>query len=192
MRISVDVDGGLLNSEKFQFEKGKEYFKKDPINKKGYDIYEIFEVSQLEDLMFWRKYLKDYTYNIDSNKDASEVTKKLKDNGNEIYIITARANKMWRYGFTVRKMKKAVIGWLKKENIYYDKLIFSKEDKEKFIRENKIDIMIEDRPRNIIALSKIIPVICYVSNYNEHIKGNNIFKANNWNEVYNIIEKFDK
>ena len=57
---------------------------------KGYEITEIFDVSNELDSQLWNEYLYGYVTKKPSRKFASEVIKKLKDDGNEIYIITAR------------------------------------------------------------------------------------------------------
>ena len=56
-------------------------------------------------------------------------------------------------------MKKTVKEWLAKNEIEYDYIIFSKEDKSKNIIENDIDVMIEDSPNNVKKLSKLTKII---------------------------------
>ena len=68
-------------------------------------------------------------------------------------------------------MRDTVKGWLRKNNIEYDKIIFSGEDKSKHIIENKIDIMIEDSPNNLKQLSKLTKMICMDWNYNKEVDG---------------------
>ena len=55
-----------------------------------YDIEEIFNVDEKAEDEFWEKYLYEYAKNEPARKFASEVINKLKDEGKEIYIITAR------------------------------------------------------------------------------------------------------
>lgn len=47
--------------------------------------------------------------------------------------------------------------------------------------------MVEDSPRNIIELSKIVPVICYNAEYNRNCNGNNITRCYSWYDIYRII-----
>ena len=86
-------------------------------------------------------------------------------------------------------MAKIVKKWLKKYNIYYDKLVFSNKDKVDYIIGNKIDVMIEDTPRNIDSISRVIPVICYNAGYNEVCIGENIYRAYSWYDVYRIVRE---
>lgn len=109
---------------------------------------------------FGSKAIYDYV-KIPPRDFACEVIKKLKEKGNTICIITNRTSDLSYCNITTEEMKKIVIKWLKENLIHYDELIFSNGDKTKFIIDNKIDVMIEDNPKNIKAISKIIPVICY-------------------------------
>ncbi|MNI80897.1 5' nucleotidase, deoxy (Pyrimidine), cytosolic type C protein (NT5C) [compost metagenome] len=84
-------------------------------------------------------------------------------------------------------MKNNVISWLKLNDIYYDKLIFSPEDKLDICINHNIDIMIEDSPNNINTLSTKIPVICFNANYNSKCKGDNILRCYSWYDIYNKI-----
>jgi len=187
MRIGIDIDGVLTDIEKFQIEYGSKYFykkNKKIINYKGNETTDIFNINLKEDDLFWNDAIKHYIKEPARNY-ASEVIKKLKKEGNEIYIITARtSNLTYTDDIDTKKMHKLVRKWLKKYNIYYDKLIFSKEDKLEICLENNIDIMIEDKPKNINDISKKIPVICYHANYNEQCSGINITRCYSWYDIY--------
>jgi uncharacterized HAD superfamily protein len=82
--------------------------------------------------------------------------------------------------------------WLGENNIAYDKVLFSKgsnENKSQEIIENKIDLMIEDNPNNINELSKLVPVICYNTEYNKQCNSDKIFRCYSWYDIYNKINK---
>ena len=53
-------------------------------------------------------------------------------------------------------MRKIVLEWLKENNIFYDNIIFSPEDKINICIENDIDLMIEDKVENINIISQKI------------------------------------
>jgi len=120
---------------------------------------------------------------------ACEVINKLKEDGNTICIITNRASDLSYCDISLDEMKRNVIQWLCENDIYYDKLIFSNGDKVKFVIDNKIDIMIDDNPINIRAISNVIPVICYNSNCNKLCEGNNIMRCYSWYDIYNTIKE---
>lgn len=189
MRIGIDIDGVLTDIEQWQLDVGGKFFSKfnkSVENKDGYEITEIFNVSDELDSQFWNEYLYDYVTKEPSRKYASEVIKKLKDDGNEIYIVTARylTNRDTDDG---KKMRKIVRNWLEEQNIYYDEIIFSPEDKKENCKKYNIDIMIEDKVDNINKISSIIPVICFHAGYNKECNGSNIYRAYNWYDIYNLI-----
>lgn len=186
MRIGIDIDGVLTDFEKWQLEVGSKFFikyNKNIIVPDGYDSDTVFNATKEMDSEFWRTYLYDYAKNEPARKFAGEVIDKLRNSGYEIYIITARylTNRDDDLG---KKMRNIVIDWLKGNDINYDKIIFSPEDKFEICRENNISIMIEDKVENINNISTIIPVICFNAAYNKVCKGENIFRAYTWYDVY--------
>ena len=189
MRIGIDIDGVLTDIEQWQLDCGGKFFSKlnkSVVNKDGYEITEIFNVSDELDSQFWNEYLYEYVTKEPSRKYASEVIKKLKDNGNEIYIITARylTDRNTEDG---QRMRQIVIDWLKQQNIIYDEIIFAPEDKLQICLENNIDVMIEDKVANIEKISTRLPVICFHAGYNKHCKNDNIYRAYTWYDISNLI-----
>lgn len=47
--------------------------------------------------------------------------------------------------------------------------------------------MIEDKAENIEALSKLMKVICFDAPYNRDCEGENISRAHDWGEVFELI-----
>ena len=186
MRIGIDIDGVLTDIEQWQIDCGIKYFNKEVVNPEAYEISEIFGVSDELDSKFWKEYLYDYVTKEPSRKYASEVIQKLKNEGNEIYIVTARylTDKDTDEG---KQMRKIVFNWLKDQKIYYDKIVFSPEDKLKTCLDNNIAIMIEDKVENINNVSTKIPVICFNAGYNKICSGKNVYRAYSWYDIYNLI-----
>lgn len=195
MRIGIDIDGVLTDIEQWQLDYGSkvvyEQYAKGIVKGNGYDIKEIFNVERNLDDDFWRKYLYDYATKEPARKFSDEVTNKLKEDGNEIYIITARflTDKDDENG---KKMRNIVTNWLKEYNIYYDKIIFSPEDKLDICLENGIDLMIEDKVDNINTISEKIPVICFDARYNQECKGKNIYRCYSWYDIYVKAKEIEK
>lgn len=188
MRIGIDIDGVLTDIEQWQIDVGGKFFSKynkSVVNVDGYELAQIFNVSDELDSLFWREYLFDYVKE-PARKFASEVIKRLKEEGNEIYIITARylTNKDTLEG---KEMRNIVINWLKEQDIYYDKIIFSEEEKLENCKKNNIDVIIEDKKENINDLAKVIPVLCFNAGYNKDCIGRNIYRVYNWYDIYNLI-----
>ena len=191
MRIGIDIDGVLTDLEQFQLDYGSKFAyekgKSKIINVNGYELNNIYDLTNEEYDEFWDKYFLEYAKNEKPRKYADEIIKKLKEDGHEIYIITARY-------FTENDKKRAnttiemtIIDWLKKNDINYDKIIFSPENKEDICKENQIDLMIEDAPYNVKNLSKIIPVLCFDAGYNKECSGENIIRCYSWYDIYSKI-----
>ncbi|MCL2382910.1 MAG: hypothetical protein FWC79_01770 [Oscillospiraceae bacterium] len=195
MRIGVDIDGVLTNREQFQLDYGAKYCLDNDIryeiNPKEYNVDGVFGFDSAQYEEFWNKYLEFYAMYEDARPFASEAIRKLKEDGHEIVIITAR----WRTereDESGEKMRDIVKGWLAESEIAYDNLIFSSEDKLDWCMSNGIDMMIEDEPKCIDSVSKGIPVICFNAKYNEKCEGENIFRCYSWYDVYNTIVEVSK
>lgn len=124
MKIGVDIDGVLTNiiqyfcdySSKYFFEK---YGKLD-INFDVYSLAEMFHVSEEEAIECYVRILENYAINEAARPFASEVIKKLKQENNEIYIISSRCINDW--GNLNGRMFNIVKEWLRNNDIIYDKL----------------------------------------------------------------------
>lgn len=190
MKIGIDLDGVLTDIEKFQIDDGSAFFIKERNkhleNAKGYTTSEIFEVVDEEEGAFWLK--ATYYFKEPPRKFASEVVNLLKKEGHEIYIITNRVADLTYSTIPKEQMKKIVEKWLKKHKIKFDKLVFSSGTKVKEIKENNIDIMIEDSPQKTLEISKHCKVFCYDARYNSQIKNNkNITRVFSWYDIYDKI-----
>ncbi len=196
MKIGIDIDGVITNIEQFVIDYISKYCVENNIEynigNSCYNYCKTFNISKEIEMDFWNEYLESYAINEKARPFASEVIKKLKEEGHEIYIITAR----WltnRDDDKGEKMRDIVRKWLFENNILYDELIFSKGDKErKFqeITENKIDLMIEDAPNNVKEISDIVPVICYNAEYNKDCIGDKIYRCYSWYDIYKKINSF--
>ena len=198
MRIGIDIDGVLTDVERWQLDYGSKFYyeryQKEIVNFEGYDTNQIFNVDDKLDEEFWREYFKEYSLNVEARKFANEVIDKLKQEGHQIYIITARGSFLSHSAdvMSVEENQQIVLNWLKNNHINYDKIIFSPEDKLDICKENNIDLMIEDKVDNINKISKIIPVICFHAGYNKDCKNSNIIRCYSWYDIYSKINKLAK
>lgn len=192
MRIGVDIDGVLNDVGLFELEYGSKFYiektDKHLTNSNGDGSYAIFNGTIEEDNKFWSQAIYQFI-KYPARDFAAEVLKKLKDKGHDIYIVTARTSDLSYCDITPIKMKKIVKRWLKKYHITYDKIIWTGKEKVTACLENQIDIMIDDSPRHIVALSKHIPVICYDTKYNQMCNGDNIIRCFSW---YDILDKISQ
>lgn len=193
MNIGIDIDGVLLDLERFAIDYGTKFCIEENLDIK-INIQEYWEGlkfnwTEEQENKFWNKYIIKYFKQYPPREFASEIIKKLKKEGNKIYIITARNEEGLppeEYG----KSQEITKTWLNENNIEYDKLIFAP-DSEKLEQclKNNVEIMIEDSPTNIKNISEKIPVIKYNCSYNENILGKNIITTYSWYQIYDIINK---
>ena len=141
---------------------------------------------------FWDMHWEDYAKTIKIRKNASSIIEKLRNDGNKIVIITARTydSQIIKGGVKRQKnMEKLIIKWLDKNNIKYDKIVFSNLNKLKDCIDNKIDIMIEDSASNIKKLENNMKILCFDAKYNRSYINNQMYRVYNWDDVYDIISK---
>ena len=191
MNIGIDIDGVLTDLEKFMIDYGTKFCLEEglEINIKQFDYSEAitFNCTQEQADRFWERYFTGYVINEPHRKFAPDVINKLREQGNKIYIITARDE----YGLSKEyygKIQQLTKEWLSKQNITYDRLIFAR-DEEKIVQclDNNIDVMIEDSPRNIKDISRKVKVIKYYCKYNEDVEGANIITAYSWWHIYDLV-----
>lgn len=196
MNIGIDIDGVLVDLEKFELTYGTKLCVENgwdiKINLERYLDTEKFNWTEEQENKFWNTYLEKYVTESKPREFAQEIIRKLKEENNKIYIITAR-NEEGLPPKSYGKMQELTKTWLDKNNIMYDKLIFASDD-EKINQciENDIDVMIEDSPKNILSISSKIPVIKYNCRYNDKITNENIINAYAWYHIYDIINNMEK
>lgn len=187
MRIGFDIDDVITDTSASM----KEYIVK-------YD--ENGELmANIEDIMrgdastpFIEKFFMNHFLEIAKNakvKDnAVRIIKKLFDNGNEIYLITARGEQ--------RKIFKGAealtLEYLKQNNICYTNIIFNAIDKAKLCIDNRIDLMIDDSIKHCEEIrNKNINSILFTSIVNKSIS-TTVTRVDNWLELEEKIEQFFK
>ena len=189
MRIGIDIDG-VLNSQynfcidygtKFCNELGK--YKLENIN--AMDTTDMFLWEEDIAHKFWNTYREDLVVKSPTKKYASEVINKLKNEGNLIYIITARKNNdEWFPDFLKEDVEGITKKWLKENKIYYDEITFDVKDKGKYCKNHNIDIMIEDDPNNLRKLIGNTNVIIFDYPYNRNIEFTDLTRAYSWYDIY--------
>ena len=184
MNIGIDIDGVMTDLSHFEITRGEKFFKRKVNNPKGYGICEKFNVDQKRADAFWKEYIEEYITTYPARDGVEIITHKLHEEGYKIIIITARK---YNPDYTFMKpdgMPEYVYAWLKNNNIYYDDIMFTKENKINECKISDLKLMVEDKPSNIRDIMKINPVIVFDALCNENIKGDNIYHAKTWNEVY--------
>ena len=187
MNIGIDIDGVIADIEPYVFECGaKLLYEKgrslENINKERYETYEIYGWDRHDEHEFWDRYMIEYYKNAPTRIYAAEIIRKLKEQGHNIYIITARGiSEKDIYSY----LKDITKEWLKENEIYYDELFFEK-DKKKIIQEYNIDLMIEDYAENIKKLENDCDILVFDCIYNKEITNHK--RVNSWYEILYLIE----
>lgn len=190
MRIGIDIDDTMTNIKDKLTTAAIQYAKS--LNKNvdnlNYDIVDIYNNGNIYQKLFDFNYeelkyflgtiQEEITNNAEPRENCSEVIKKLHNEGNEIYIITARDKEFHKDPYSQSKE------WLEKNSIYYDKLIVNARNKGNACLENDIDIFIDDSISNCLNVSSLgIDTITIGNNDNKIVKC-----FDDWNDIYNYIK----
>ena len=81
--------------------------------------------------------------------------------------------------------------WLEENNVEYDEIFLNAEDKLKLVKENNIDIFIDDSFTNCkkIAHNSNAKVYIMNSKVNESLDDEKIERVFSWPEIYHLIGK---
>ena len=120
--------------------------------------------------------------------NADKTIQKLKEEGNTIHFITARLMNIKNCD-TEAITKKSLNDF----NIPYDSLNLHISDKLTFCKEHGIDLLIEDSYETCRELADNgIKSILMTTKMNSDIEDKEIVRVNNWDEIYEEIEKYKK
>lgn len=186
MRIGIDIDGVLTNDDDYILDTTIKYCYEN--NLKLYDDpykYEYRKFDWNDEILneYRAQYFWKYVDEEPARKFASEVIKKLKEEGHEIYIITGRYKSV-EDSETGNIMRNKIKNWLQNNNIVYDELVFTTAPKIPDIKSRKIDVMIEDSPKTIPVISEITHVLCYDTRYNRDLQCDNMTRVFSWYDIY--------
>lgn len=187
MKIGIDIDNVISNFNEKLF---LEYIKHDKdlrntgiINENAEYIRKgMFDWNDEEENSFYKDNIERIAKELDVIDGARQYINKLKQDGNEIYIITGRDNGEYSEPYKMTEL------WLKNNDVYYDKLLFTnayKHDKHKVCIENNIDIMIDDSKTMCENCKKNgVNVLLMDTPYN---KDSNLERVYSWKDIYNYI-----
>lgn len=197
MRIGIDIDGVLNSQYNFCIDYGTKFcnelgnYKLENVN--VIDTTDMFLWEENIAHQFWNKYREDLVIKLPAKKYASEVIHRLKEEDNSIYIITARKNNdEWFPDHLKKEVEFITKKWLDNNKIYYDEIVFNVKDKGKYCRENNINIMIEDDPRNLKKLIGNTNIIIFDYPYNRIAEFSKLTRAYSWYDIYNKIKTMEE
>ena len=187
MRIGVDIDNVLSNFNEVLKE---QYLKHDMeiggsgiVNKNVY-IKHAFNWDEEYEKKFYLDNIEYFASLLKPIKDCQKYIRKLKEEGNEIYIITGRDNGEYSDPYNM------TVNWLKENNIYYDKLFlvdaYNSNSKTEICLKYKIDVMIDDSRKVCKDITNSgLRAIIMDTLYNRDAKG--FERAHSWKEIYDKL-----
>ena len=177
MKIGIDIDNTLTDIKQQLDDAVYEYAKS--INKgdvnKNINIIDVNNDGNIYQRMFNLNYeeLKYFlgpiqekiTNNASPRPYCVDIVNQLHNQGNEIYIITARDNEFHDNPYLQSET------WLKTHNIYFDNLIVNARDKKTVCLENSIDLLIDDSISNCLNVSSAGIQTLTIGNDKEFVNG---------------------
>ena len=194
MKIAIDFDGTIFNTEN-AFRTFAEFYDIEKcrgngiVNSKENYIQDRYDWNY-EEKEEYLSYFPRITKNASIIPGADAVIKKLKQDGNEMYLITTRGNKNEQNNKeTLSKNIETAKEKLKENGLIFDKYFFGNPNKGQICKENNVDIMIDDLPYNCenIASYGIKSIFLHENGVRNAKKNINIIEVFNWGEVYRKI-----
>ena len=198
MKIGIDIDDTTFLTVKsmlkyadiFEQEISGRTINRDSIGliKNRYYLKELYNWDNETKFAFFQKYYKNVLEECTILPYANEVINKLKENGDEIYFVTARLMNIKGCDSEAITRKS-----LSDFDIEYDELYVGISDKLTFFKEHGIDICIEDSYETCREFTNNgIKSILMTTQMNKDIDAGEITRVNNWIEIYDEIENYKK
>lgn len=197
--IVWDIDGVLVDLEKYLLKKAPSFFEKKfhkkVVNPNSIDLKEMFDCTKEQEEMFWTHNLNLLTYSLFEKMryGIKETMDRIHADGDKNIICTARA-KCDEDNFIGKVIKAAVYTWVSKNNLPVDDIYFvshknSAEEKFEVCKRINATVMIEDDMNNAKLISKEIPTILFSTDYNKNINSENIVTVDCADAIYLEILK---
>lgn len=184
MNIGIDIDDTLTNLQPILFSYAHKYdyenFNgKSLIDPYGYGTWDMFSWEDAEHFKFLEACYGEMLNNMPLRLFAEEVVNKLKEEGNKIYIITARSERDVKDTYNFTK------AWLDNSGLKYDELLVNQQDKSIMALEKQFDVFIDDKPINCEMVSaKGIKTYIMDAVHNRDFRNENIERVYSWTEFY--------
>ena len=187
MKIGIDLDGTILNSEaslKF-YADYYSYFCLNGKTRKRDDVVSqenCFDWTEDEENTFFNKFFDKASADCDLIVGAKKIIQLLKEEGNQLYIISLR-------GYYRDEELPVGEKTIKKLGIDFDGVIWKVKDKLSKCKELGIDVLIDNDSKYVKEFNNSdIKVIYLRDGYTEEVKGKNIYSAQTWVDVYRILK----
>lgn len=183
MNIGVDIDDTITNTYEtlltiISMKYGLNHKKLIDMNL-GYEEIE----NNLENFNSYKKDLFSVmAKSVTLKENVVEVLKKLKEEGNNIILITARNYEEYGDPYNVS------LEFLKKNKIPFDKLFVDVYDKGSLCKKENIDIFIDDNVRNCNSVKDVgIRTVQFDTSFTPKVE--DVEHVSSWNEFYELLHK---
>jgi uncharacterized HAD superfamily protein len=187
--VAFDVDGVLNDMQTFKITQGNVYAKRIGTELKKpneYDTRDIFEWTVAQNESFWNIYIG-IIKNVLKPRDGSYAfLKRLKDHDITIYLLDNTNEQEYNEGIKKAKSK-SLIGWIKHNQLYYDKIIKVSNDRINDMKKYNIDVLVTDRKEIAEAVAARNIVYLFDNNYNSNFEAANVTRVYNLKELENLI-----
>jgi len=192
MKIGIDLDGVVIDSENVWRVYGEIFALEDLNNRKIYDYNEPKQQSRYnyskEELdLYINKYLLKGSKESNLKPGFLPVYLRLRELGYEMVVITAR-------GMFKEEMIDDAINLLEKNNIVFDKYYWNISNKLEICKQENIDVMIDDDYKIISELSKNNVKTLYFRDVNlkKLPQSEYVYEVNNWGDIYRYFKENTK
>jgi uncharacterized HAD superfamily protein len=192
MNIGIDIDDTITKTSEETDIYAKEYTEKVLKRKFEFNKIEILDPmwarhlygwTEKEDKNFWDLYYEKVMENVKPKDDAIEIINELSKENN-IIIITARWDR--ESGIISEITKK----WIENHNINYDKLFIGHLDKRNIVKENNIELFIDDSFQTCMQISEIgVRTLIMNSRINKDMKTDKLERVFSWKEIAEKIKE---
>lgn len=196
MKIGIDVDDTIVDTITPMIKYADIYNVEVLGGKPTNDILgKIHTAHYLDELYGWDRktkfdffdvYYKNILKECKPLPNAAEAIRKLKQDGHEIYFVTARFSK-------INDCDSAQItkNTLTENKIPFDGVVFNADDKAKVCEENGIKVFIDDSLESCKKISRIGSKAYLMSTImNDGLESKPVERVNNWDEIYNKIQQY--
>ncbi len=183
MNIGIDIDDTITETSEYLMPYVSQYFSIDIEFLRKNNIYynNLPKEYKSKEIEFGMSTFGKVLLNVDLKYKAKEIINKLKDDGNNIIIVTARDNTIYEnpFDFTSKQLKKL--------GIKYDKL-FCTFDKKQICIDEKIDLFIDDSIDNLIKIKEVVKKVLLFNSKTNIVQNSDFHRVNSWDEIYKYID----
>lgn len=191
MKIGIDVDGVILNFERELKTYGEifncfEIDNKKEANKNAHYVNDRYSWTEEQENLFAQKYFIECSKKCPFMAGAINVINKLKNEGHQLIIISARGGKF-------AEMEDVALERLNAEGLVFDKYYWHIDNKVEIAKKENLDFMIDDYYKHIKELTENKIKSIYFRDVDMPKLEDNkyLYDATNWGEVYRIIKTYE-